>query len=76
MEWMHIKIQDEADEPCQSICVKKEYCIGCSACAKKLPSVFAMEAKKAIVRSPKTFMGRTQQPRTSATQEHSTTVPA
>ncbi len=53
MEWMHIKIQDEADEPCQSICVKKEYCIGCSACAKKLPSIFAMEAKKAIVRSPK-----------------------
>lgn len=49
MEKMHIKIHDETDMGRPMVAVKKEYCIGCTACEKMMPETFRMQDGKAMV---------------------------
>lgn len=49
MEKSRIKIEDDESQDLQAVTVKQEYCIGCTACEKGMPEIFAMKDGKAYV---------------------------
>ena len=52
MEKSRVKIEDDNTQVKQAVTVKQDYCIGCSACEKGMPEVFAMKEGKAYVIQP------------------------
>lgn len=49
MEKSRIKIEDDESQDMQAVTVKQAYCIGCTACEKGMPEIFAMKDGKAYV---------------------------
>ncbi|SHJ82818.1 4Fe-4S single cluster domain-containing protein [Dethiosulfatibacter aminovorans DSM 17477] len=54
MEKLHIHVEHGEESIKEDIVVKKDYCIGCTACAKGMPEVFGMKDGKAYVIRPDT----------------------
>lgn len=52
MEKIHINIQNEKKSEKQAVVVRKDYCIGCTACEKGMPEMFRMKEGKAYVINP------------------------
>ena len=54
MEKLHIHVEHEAELIKEDVIVKKDYCIGCTACVKGMPEFFGMKDGKAYVIQPDT----------------------
>lgn len=53
MEKAGLEPNGEDEDNHQAVAVKKDYCIGCTACKNSMPEVFAMQEDKAYVIDPK-----------------------
>lgn len=62
MEKVGLKIEGEDTDMLQAVVVKKDYCIGCTACTKTMPEVFAMQDGKAYVVNPKIKLEEMDEP--------------
>ncbi len=57
MEKTSIRIEGEEVQSEQAVFVKEEYCIGCNACEREMPGIFAMKEGKAQVINVQFQMG-------------------